>query len=512
MKIILEMANNHMGSVLHGKKIIEDFAAVVREVGLAASFFVKFQYRDLDSYIHDDVKGNQDIAFVRRFESTRLSDQQFDELKSHAIRNSFKIACTPFDAPSAEKVIDEGFDLVKIASACIDDWEIHMKLVERIKLCDFNGEIVFSTGGASIDQIDRLASFYKKRTSLPLNILHCVASYPYNLTDANLHKIPILKNRYPFAEIGYSAHEKPNVTESGGLAYMVGARVFEKHVGVDTEEFKNNEYTIRPREFREWLLRLKEAELIFQNEGFNSAIERETVFSLKRGAVLKNKVSSGDEIGKEDIKYTFPRIEGQLGPEDFGIFSKIIEAASDVSIGDRVVPGKNICFARDQIEQINIEQTIAEYVHKVKGLLRLAGVTTKINVSNVELSHHYGLSKLSEYGALLITCINTELYSKKILVQTPGQKHPSHSHSEKDETFEVLYGTMYVQVGQSSDPVKLEVGDTFRVKQNTVHSFWTDSGVVFEEVATQAIRGDSYYKDNLSPKRKSKLDEYWHLF
>ena len=63
MKYILEMANNHMGSVEHGREIIRAFAEKVDFS--AGDHFIKFQYRDLDNYIDASVKGNLDIHFVK---------------------------------------------------------------------------------------------------------------------------------------------------------------------------------------------------------------------------------------------------------------------------------------------------------------------------------------------------------------------------------------------------------------------------------------------------------------
>ena len=49
---VLEMANNHWGRLDRGKKIVDDFAHVVRYNGVRAS--IKVQLRDVDSFIHKD--------------------------------------------------------------------------------------------------------------------------------------------------------------------------------------------------------------------------------------------------------------------------------------------------------------------------------------------------------------------------------------------------------------------------------------------------------------------------
>ena len=51
--VILELANNHMGKVEHGLKVIRAFGDVIRDFS-DFRFAFKFQYRDLDTFIHRD--------------------------------------------------------------------------------------------------------------------------------------------------------------------------------------------------------------------------------------------------------------------------------------------------------------------------------------------------------------------------------------------------------------------------------------------------------------------------
>lgn len=508
MKYILEMANNHMGSVAHGREIIRAFAEHVDFN--AGDHYIKFQYRDLDTYIDSSVKGNLDIHFVKRFESTRLSKAQFSELFHTAREFGFKTACTPFDAASAVRVIEERYDLIKIASACIDDWDIHETIANTLAYQqDYDPLIVFSTGGATLEQVDRLASFYTHRTSCHFCILHCVAKYPYESEESNLGFISTLQSRYPFAEIGYSAHELPNETDIGALAVMAGATVLEKHVGVDTDTIKNNQYTILPEQFSVWQANIQKA-IKARGTGYfeRTQAELDTIHSLKRGAVVVRDITAGSMISKDDVAYTFPRENGQLGPESFGIFTAGFVAQQDLKKGQRIFDS-----AVDKMpnSQLATNQKVAEFVHKAKGLLRAAGIHYDIALDDVEISHHEGLANLPQTGALLITRINTERYSKKLVIQTPGQSHPVHLHPQKDETFEVLYGdaTMFVE-GQGD--INMVAGDIVRVPPKTKHSFKTTNGVVFEEVATAAIPNDSLYDIDLDSSRKSRLRDYWKKF
>ena len=60
---------------------------------------------------------------------------------------------------------------------------------------------------------------------------------------------------------------------------------------------------------------------------------------------------------------------------------------------------------------------------------------------------------------MLVECITREQYSKKLIVVLPGQRNPEHYHSEKDETFQILYGNVDVFIDGKEG--SLGPGDTF---------------------------------------------------
>ena len=50
--IVLDLANNHFGDLNHAKKIIGSFSKLIKKYKIKCT--VKFQFRDLDSFIHKD--------------------------------------------------------------------------------------------------------------------------------------------------------------------------------------------------------------------------------------------------------------------------------------------------------------------------------------------------------------------------------------------------------------------------------------------------------------------------
>ena len=75
----------------------------------------------------------------------------------------------------------------------------------------------------------------------------------------------------------------------------------------------------------------------------------------------------------------------------------------------------------------------------------------------------------------------------------PEQRHPSHMHQFKDETWTVLWGTLEAQV--NGRMITLARGETVTIPANTWHSFRTQTGAVFEETQTKDIASDTQYED-----------------
>jgi len=198
---IFEMANNHMGSVEHGLNMIRAFAEIAEPFGFQFAF--KFQFRDLDTFIHPDYTTRMDIKAVKRFSETRLSRDQFQQLKDCVGENGFISICTPFDEPSVDLIEDMGFDIIKIASCSFTDWPLLERIVQSKK------PIIASTAGATLDEIDKVVSFFSNREK-NFAILHCVGEYPTQIDTLNMNQIDLLKRRYPDVPVGYSTHEEPD--------------------------------------------------------------------------------------------------------------------------------------------------------------------------------------------------------------------------------------------------------------------------------------------------------------
>ena len=109
-----EMANNHQGSLAHGKRIISEMAEIAKEFNLKAS--VKLQLRDLKTFVHPAYRDRKDIKHIPRFVGTELSREAIKELVEETKRQGLITMATPFDESSVDFLNELGVEIVKVAS------------------------------------------------------------------------------------------------------------------------------------------------------------------------------------------------------------------------------------------------------------------------------------------------------------------------------------------------------------------------------------------------------------
>jgi len=483
---IFEMANNHMGDIDHGLKLIREFAEVKNQYG-EFDFAIKFQFRNIDTFIHPDYRDRMDLKYVKRFSETRLSSEQFLQLKQEAEDLGFIPICTGFDEDSIDLIEEMNFPIIKIASCSFTDWP----LLNRV--ADTNIPIIASTAGASIEDIDNVVAFFTHRNK-DLTIMHCVGEYPTKTTNLQLSQINLLKNRYPNVRIGYSTHEDPGDPNIIPLAISKGAEVFEKHVAVVTDEYPRNAYSSTPEEVRLWLEAARAAtQICGATTGRPPASEKELsdLRRFKRGAFAKRNIKKGETISRSDIFYAFPCQDKQVLANDMSKYTQFI-ARRDFGVNDAV-------WSTD-VEQNNLREGIYKIVQDVKSFLAKSNVVFP-GEADLEISHHYGIENFYEVGITMITVVNRE-YCKKLIITLPGQAHPEQYHKKKEETFVILYGT--VDLTLDGETRRLSKGDVVTIEPGVRHKFSTSEGCVIEEVSSTHYTSDSYYTDEKISQNKNR--------
>lgn len=485
---VFEMANNHMGDVEHGVRIVREFSEMVK--GRDFRFSFKLQLRD-ESYVHPDHRTRKDHKYIKRFTETKLSRDDFARIKDEITANGFISMCTPWDEPSVGVMEELGFDILKVASCSFTDWP----LLERIAKTDM--PIIASTAGATLGDIDKVVAFLSHRNK-SFAIMHCVGEYPCLRNHLELNQIELFRNRYPDIAVGFSTHEEPDNLDSVRIAVAKGASIFEKHVGVPTERYLLNAYSATPAQAGKWLDAAADAIAICGVSGRRKEItakEVEDIQPLYRGVYARRDIKQGEHIKGVDVLLAMPNVPGQLvasGISKYNELTAVMDIASGSPLMESAVRKQGL---RNHVNQIR---------YRLKSVLQEGRIVLPPRVE-VEISTHYGIERFDGWGAVLVKVLN-RAYSKMLIVMFPGQSYPRHFHRQKEESFHLLRGDLNVEVEGVRREMK--AGDLLSVLPGVRHSFQTRGGAIIEEIATTYLNGDSVYEDetiNQNANRKIEL-------
>ncbi len=350
---VLEMANNHLGSLERGLKIVAEFGQVVRFNNVRAT--IKLQFRDVDTFIHRDFVDRKDLRYVKKTLDTRLSDEDLATLVKAIRQAGFTATATPFDERSVDLCSNLGIPIIKIASSDLNDWVLIEKIAKTKK------PVIVSTGGSSLKDMDDIVTFFSNR-NIPLGINHCVSLYPCEDSELELNQIDYLRNRYPDNTIGFSTHEYSNWSNSMLIAYAKGARMFERHIDIQSDGMKVSPYCSLPHQIDEWFRAFHKAKEMCGAPGTQKRIppkrEIEYLDALVRGVYAKTDLPEGHCLMEEDVYLAIPLQKGQLSCRELmrgEMLLKKVQKDAPIKIDDIESPYSQIPSLKKTIYQRGLD-------------------------------------------------------------------------------------------------------------------------------------------------------------
>lgn len=308
---VLELANNHWGSVDRGLKIIYEHGSVARINNVKAA--IKLQFRDVDEFIHPEFKGDQANRYIKKTEATKLSRDDFAVMVNKIRDMSCIPMSTPFDEKSVDLCLEFDMPLIKIASSDVNDWPLISKIASTRR------PTIISSGGASEKDLDDIVTYFANR-DIPLAINHCVSLYPSEDNELELDQIDYLRNRYQDNVIGLSTHEYHDWSSSMLISYAKGARTWERHIDIDYNGVPVSNYCSLPEQCDTWFKAYHKAiEMCGGRTNTRRVISRketEYLDQLVRGAYARRDLEPGYRIHKDSFEKDFylaiPLRKGQL--------------------------------------------------------------------------------------------------------------------------------------------------------------------------------------------------------
>lgn len=300
--VIAEVGQNHQGDLEKAREYIRIFA-------FEGADAVKFQTRS-NKYLFSkdayEAPYQSENAFAKSYglhrEYLELKPEWLPILKEDCITHGVKFMSTPFDEPSLELLRQIDVDILKIASFDLG----HLPFIHRIAA--LGKPVVMSVGGGKIEQIrssvEVLLSHHDE-----VAILHCVSEYPCEYNRLGLDNIATLAREFPNCVIGSSDHF--NGTLSGPVAYLKGARVFEKHVTLNRAwRGTDHSFALEPEGFRKFVRDIKRVRHMMPPKPGDDLGSERVFKKLGKSIVAYADIKAGE-------KFTLDNLSGRIFNEQY---------------------------------------------------------------------------------------------------------------------------------------------------------------------------------------------------
>jgi len=220
IEVVAELGINHNGDLDIAKKLID----IAYSAGVD---FVKFQKRDIDLvYSKEELSKPRESPWgtTTREQKNGIEFTYHDYLDIDAYcKDKIKWFVSPWDLRSIKLLAQIPTPFMKIPSALITNEE-YLKAIKDVEL-----DVILSTGMSTLEQIDRAVAVLGENRIYC--ILHCTSTYPTVPEEINARGILNLKERYPWAKIGFSNHYPGLMAMVMAAAY--GAEMIEFHITLD---------------------------------------------------------------------------------------------------------------------------------------------------------------------------------------------------------------------------------------------------------------------------------------
>lgn len=327
--VIAEVGQNHQGDLEKAREYIRIFA-------FEGADAVKFQTRSnrylfsKDAY---EAPYQSENAFAETYgahrEHLELKPEWLPILKEDCIRHGVKFMSTPFDEPSLELLRQLDVDILKVASFDLGN----LPFIHRIAA--LGKPVVMSVGGGKIDQIrssvEVLLSHHDE-----VAILHCVSEYPCEYNRLGLDNIETLVREFPNCVIGSSDHF--NGTLSGPVAYLKGARVFEKHVTLNRAwRGTDHSFALEPEGFRKFVRDIKRVRHMMPPKPSDDLGNERVFMKLGKSIVAYQNIKTGD-------KFTLGNLSGRIFKEQYVPVRQSYQVVGRIARRD-ITQGEPILFS-----------------------------------------------------------------------------------------------------------------------------------------------------------------------
>lgn len=301
LHLIAEVGVNHEGDFDRAKKIIESAAR-------AGASSVKLQHYEADTLASPRAKAYWDTNSEKETSQRNLFSKGFGFSTSQisALRRFANDECgvafglSVFDHNKVRELAPY-LDYFKVASGDIT----YKQLITEVARSGL--PTVISTGASQLIEVVEATSWIEDAGGNPPVILQCTLAYPTPVSMANLSSIGTLVNEFPSSIVGVSDHIADSDPIRFGLAWTMGARVFEKHYSDLPGASGNDHYHSFGEDSLANVVRYLQDVMALCGEGeLLLDAERPARLGARRSLHLRSNLSAGHVLTPEDILIVRP--------------------------------------------------------------------------------------------------------------------------------------------------------------------------------------------------------------
>jgi sialic acid synthase len=307
--VIAEIGQNHQGDLEHAKRLVD----AAKECGVNAVKLQKRSNRTLYTREFYEQPYDNELSFGRTYgehrDALELGADDYRELMRHARDAGVTLFATAFDFESADLLAELDVAAFKFASGDLRNTPLQRHVAA------FGKPMFLSTGGATMEDISRAVD-----AILPINdqlcVLQCTAAYPASVEDLNLSVISTLRERFPQLVIGLSDHQ--NGIAMALVAYMLGARVIEKHFTLDHAlKGRDHAFSLMPEGMRRLVRDLHRVPTALGDaEKRPLPVEADPLEKMGKKLVAARELELGHVLAADDLAIKSPA-DGGLPPYEF---------------------------------------------------------------------------------------------------------------------------------------------------------------------------------------------------
>lgn len=277
-----------------------------KRAGIPAVKFQTYKAETLAAKKSPSYWDTSEESTVSQFELFKKYDsfgfEEYAEIRDYCDSIGIEFCSTAFDFESAD-YLDELMNVYKVSSSDLTNLPFIEYLAKK------NKPIILSVGAGSLEEMKAAVATIRRVNRQPLVICHCVLEYPTPYQDANLARIATLRREFPDLYVGYSDHCKPDALyDVIKTAYILGARVIEKHFTLDKSLPGNDHYhAMDPFDAKNIIEQIGFVEKLLGNAslGFSES-ENVARLNARRSIVAACNITKGETITSAMLAFKRP--------------------------------------------------------------------------------------------------------------------------------------------------------------------------------------------------------------